>query len=81
LHDKLQNRTVNEILGDHRRQSQQGRLALRLYLKHRSPGRTILGRRRRTRGAGRFIVRVDEKLTAFLQLETAIYEFALGLIS
>jgi len=29
----------------------------------------------------RFIVRADEKLTAFLDLETAIHEFAVDLIS
>jgi len=29
----------------------------------------------------RFIVRADEKLTAFVELERAIYEFAVGLIS
>jgi hypothetical protein len=34
------------------------------------------------RGDGkRFVVRADEKLTAFLELERAIYEFALDLIS
>jgi len=29
----------------------------------------------------RFIVRADEKLTAFVELETAIHEFAVSLIS
>jgi hypothetical protein len=29
----------------------------------------------------RFVVRADEKLTAFVELERAIYEFALDLIS
>ena len=29
----------------------------------------------------RFIVRADEKLTAFMELETAIHEFAVDLIS
>jgi len=34
------------------------------------------------RGAGkRFVVRADELLTAFVELERAIYEFAVGLIS
>ena len=34
------------------------------------------------RGDGRrFIVRADEKLTAFVELERAIYEFAVDLIS
>jgi hypothetical protein len=29
----------------------------------------------------RFIVRADEKLTAFMELERAIYEFAVSLLS
>ena len=29
----------------------------------------------------RYVVRADEKLTAFVELERAIYEFALDLIS
>jgi len=29
----------------------------------------------------RFIVRADEKLSAFLELERAIHEFAVGLVS
>jgi hypothetical protein len=29
----------------------------------------------------RYVVRADEKLTAFLELETAIHEFAVSLIS
>jgi hypothetical protein len=33
------------------------------------------------RDGKRFIVRTDEKLTAFLELERAIYEFAMDLIS
>ena len=32
------------------------------------------------RDGKRFIVRTDEKLTAFLELETAIHEFAVDLI-
>jgi hypothetical protein len=30
--------------------------------------------------SGRFIVRADEKLTAFLELERAIQEFAVSLV-
>ena len=33
------------------------------------------------RDGKRFIVRADEKLTAFVELERAIHEFAVGLIS
>ena len=32
------------------------------------------------RDGNRFIVRADEKLTAFMELERAIYEFAVDLI-
>jgi hypothetical protein len=31
--------------------------------------------------SGRFIVRADEKLTAFIELERAIHQFAVSLIS
>ena len=33
------------------------------------------------RDGRRFVVRADEKLTAFVELERVIYEFAVGLIS
>jgi hypothetical protein len=33
------------------------------------------------RDGKRFVVRADEKLTAFVELERAIYEFAVDLIS
>jgi hypothetical protein len=33
------------------------------------------------RNGKRFVVRADEKLTAFVELERAIYEFAVDLIS
>jgi hypothetical protein len=33
------------------------------------------------RDGRRFVVRADEKLTAFVELERAIYEFAVDLIS
>jgi hypothetical protein len=33
------------------------------------------------RDGKRFLVRADEKLTAFLELERAIYDFAVDLIS
>jgi hypothetical protein len=47
-------------------------MELRLYLKYGSKGPTILGCSRRARGTRRIIVRADEKLTAFLELESAI---------
>jgi len=53
----------NEVLGNHRRQSQQSRLELRLHVS--------VGLQTHTGDGKRFIVRADEKLTAFLELEAA----------
>ena len=47
-------------------------MELRLYLKYGSRRATILGCGRRAKDAGRFIVRSDDKLTAFLELEPLI---------
>jgi len=47
-------------------------LALRLYLNYGSRGLPILGCAAEREDAGRFIVHADEKLTAFLELESAI---------
>ena len=46
-----------------------------------SEGRTIWIADAHRGGGKRFIVRRDEKLTAFLELERAIHEFAVSLIS
>jgi hypothetical protein len=62
-----------EILGDDLRQSLQSRLALRLYLKYGSQRPTIWVVAAEREHAGRFIVCADEKLTAFIELESAIY--------
>jgi hypothetical protein len=56
-------------LGNHRRQSQQSRLELGLRLSRGFRGANNL-----------FIVRADEKLTAFVELERAIHDFAVSLI-
>jgi hypothetical protein len=53
-------------------------LALRLHPKYGSRRPTIFGCGRRTGNSGRFIVRADEKLTAFLELETATPNIASG---
>ena len=60
------------LLGNHPRQSQESRLALRLYLKYGCQRPTILVVAAEREHAGRFIVRADERLTAFLELELAI---------
>ena len=45
-------------------------------------GRTIwIADCNRSDGAKRFVVHADEKLTAFVELEAAIHEFAVSLIS
>ena len=46
-----------------------------------SSGRTIWIANAHRGDGKRFIVRADEKLTAFVELERAIYEFAVDLIS
>ena len=47
-------------------------MELRLYLKYGLRGPTIWVRAAEREDAGRFIVHADEKLTAFLELESAI---------
>jgi hypothetical protein len=46
-----------------------------------SSGRTIWIADAHRDDGKRFVVRADEKLTAFVELKRAIYEFALDLIS
>jgi hypothetical protein len=58
-----------EIIAD---KSPQSRLALRLHLKYGSRRPTIWVAAAEREDEGRFIVRADEKLTAFLELESAI---------
>jgi hypothetical protein len=60
-------------LGNHREQSQQSRLELGLCLSTLdSRGRTIWIADAHRDDGKRFVVRADEKLTAFLELEAAI---------
>jgi hypothetical protein len=61
------------VLGNHRRQPQESGLE--------PHGRTIWIVDAHRGDGKRFIVRADEKLTAFLELERAIYDFAVDLIS
>src|SRR5262249_55523333 len=44
-------------------------------------GQTIYHRRRRIAARKRFIVCADEKLTAFLELQRAIHQFAVSLVT
>jgi len=62
----------NEILGDHRRQAQRRRLELGLCLSDDCNGRTIWIADAHRGNGKRFVVRADEKLIAFLELESAI---------
>jgi len=62
----------SETLGNDRRPSQQSRLELGCVTALNSEGRTIwIADAPRDHGK-RFIVRADEKLTAFLELERAV---------
>jgi hypothetical protein len=57
---------VNEVFGNHRGQSQQSRLELGL---RRNCRRAIFVADAHRDDGRRFVVRADEKLTAFLELE------------
>ena len=61
-----------EVLGNQHRQSQQSRLELGCVSAVDSNGRTIFVADAHRGDAKRFIVRADEKLTAFVELESAI---------
>ena len=62
-----------EVLGNHRRQSQRVRLELGAVSQRLIPSGRIVFIADAHRGDGkRFVMRADEKLTAFLELETAI---------
>jgi hypothetical protein len=70
-----------EVLGNHRRQAQQSRLeSWGCVAAIDSNGRTIWIVDAHGYGK-RFVVRADEKLTAFFELERAIHEFAVSLIA
>jgi hypothetical protein len=70
----------SEILGNDRRPSQQSRLELGWVSALDVEGKTIWIVDAHGYGK-RFIVRAEEILTAFLELERAIHEFAVDLIS
>jgi hypothetical protein len=62
---------AHELLGNHRRQSQQSGWSWGCVATVDRVGRTIfIGDARRD--GKRFVVRADEKLTAFVELESAI---------
>ena len=63
---------ANEILGDRSRQAQQIRLDVGCILTVDSRGRKIWTIDAHCDDGKRFMVRANEKLTAFLELESAI---------
>jgi len=67
-------------LGNHRRQSYKAGWSLGWVSALDREGRTIWIVDAHGYGK-RFIVRADELLTAFVELESAIHEFAMSLIS
>ena len=69
----------SKALGNHRWQSQQSRMELGLRVFVDREGRTIWIVDAHGYGK-RFIVRADELLTAFLELQRVIHEFAVGWI-
>ena len=62
-------RVHREVLGDHRRQSQESRLELGYVSAIDSQGRTIWITDAHRDDGKRYVVRADEKLTAFVELE------------
>jgi len=62
-----------KLLGNHRRQTQQSRLELGCLATVDRDGRTIFIVDAHHGDGKRFVVRADEKLTAFRQLESAIH--------
>jgi len=63
---------VHDLLGNRRWQSQENRLEFGLVSAIDSNGRTIWIADAHRGDGKRFVVRADEKLTAFLELESAI---------
>ena len=65
-------KSLNEILGNHRRQAQRGRVELGLDLSVYSQGRTIWIADAHRDNGKRYVVRANEKPTTFVELESAI---------
>ena len=70
-----------EVLGNHRRQSQQSRLELGCVSAVDRDGRTIWIADAHRGDNKRFVARADEKLTAFVELETANHQSEFRAIS
>ena len=66
---------AREVLGNHRRQSQQSRLELGLCLNNEFEWQIIRIVDAHRGDGKRFVVRADEKLSAFVELESAIRPF------
>ena len=56
-------------------------MPIRALTSDATDSRTVFVINAHRSGGKRFVVRADEKLTAFLELERAIYGFAVDLIS
>ena len=69
---KEQKSALREVLGANRRQSQQGRLDVGLRFNRGFQRRTIFIADAHRGDGNHFVVRADEKLTAFVELECAI---------
>ena len=63
---------AREVLGNHRRQSQQSRLELGLCLNNEFEWQIIRIVDAHRGDGKRFVVRANEKLTAFIELESVI---------
>jgi hypothetical protein len=69
-----------EVLVNYRRQSSQSRVELGLGLSYRRTRADVWIVDAQGYGS-RFIVHANDKLTAFMELQSAIHEFAVDLIS
>jgi hypothetical protein len=68
----VETRRIREVLGNYPRQSRQSRLELGCVSTVDSNGRTIWIADAHPDDGKRFVVRADEKLTAFVELESVI---------
>jgi hypothetical protein len=75
---KRHNPLQREVLGSNSRQTQQSRLELGLHLSPGFQGRTIWIADAHRDNGKRFVVRSDEMVTAFLELERITHELAVS---
>jgi len=72
---------LREVLGNNRQPSQESWMELGLGLGRGSSGATIWIADAHRGDGKHFVVRADEILTAFLEAERAIHQFAVSLLS